>query len=236
MTESTDVHVEIIEQQSDLLGRNIVHDQRSRSFPMATTVDRSTWRDKSIRLYDPLPNPNQRVGCCTGVAKCSQLNAVGNRVKGRVLGMADAEAIYSRNTEIDPWDGNWPPTDTGSSGLASAKTAVEKGLASGYRWLFGGADEVIQNVVEGRVISVGTYWHWDMFEASNGVHEGLPVVRPGGGLAGGHQYVIRGYDPEKDYALGRCWWGDFRDFWITRPDLDALLRNSGDAHWQETVR
>lgn len=223
----------VIEQQSPLLGRQLLHDSRSRAFPMAArtgAIDRSTWRDKAVRLYDPLPNPNQRVGCCTGVAKCSQLNAIGNRVRGRVLDMQDAESIYSENTKIDPWPGTWPPTDTGSSGLASAKTAQAMGLAGEYRWLFGGADEVVQNVVEGRVISVGTWWHWDMFR-----QDADGRVKPTGGLAGGHQYVIRGYDADKDWVLGRCWWGEFRDFWLARSDLDTLLRDGGDAHFQRSV-
>lgn len=229
------VDIEVVEQQSHLLGRNKVHDERSRAFAMGGVVDRSKWRDKEIRLYDPLPNPNQRVGCCTFVAKCSQLNAVGNRVKGRVLDMNDAERGYARNTEIDPFPGTWPPTDTGSSGLASAKTAIEFGLAGEYLWLFGGADEVIQNIMEGRVISAGTWWHADMFEASYGWFDNSPVVRPTGGRVGGHQYVLRGYAHDEGLVEGRCWWGGFRDFWITRADLDDLLRDGGDAHFQRSV-
>lgn len=222
--------IEVIEQQSPLLGRQKVHDERSRGFPMLGAVDRTTWRDKKVRLHDPLPNPNQVVGCCTGVAKCCQLNAAGNRVRGRVLSMADAERVYSRSSEIDPWDGQWPPTDTGSSGLASAKTAAEFGLAGEYRWLFGGADEVVQNVVEGRVISVGTWWYEGMFHQST-----TGLIQPSGSKVGGHQYVIRGYDQSSDLVLGRCWWGSFRDFWLLRADLDTLLRDGGDAHFQRSL-
>lgn len=222
--------IEVVTQHSPLLGRNKVHDERSRAHPMATTVDRSTWRDKMIRLYEPIPNPKQWVGSCTGVAKCSQLNAVGNRRKGRVRNMLDAERLYSRSTEIDPWVGTWPPDDTGSSALASCKAAAEFGLAvPEYRWLFGGADEVVQNVIEGRVISVGSWWHWDMFNTD------FPLLKVAGGVAGGHQYVIRGYDKDNDWVLGRCWWGEFRDFWLRRADLDTLLRDGGDAHWQATA-
>ncbi len=223
------IDIEIVPQESHLLGRQKVHDSRSRGFAMLGTVDRSTWRDKAIRIYDPIPNPNQRVGCCTGVAKCVQLNAVGNRKPARILTMVMAEKIYARNTQIDPWEGTWPPTDTGSSGLASCQTAKEFGLAGEYRWLFGGADEVVQNVMEGRTISVGTWWYWDMFN-----QDAKGVVRPTGGQAGGHQYTIRGYDVDKDLVLGRCWWGGFRDFWISRTDLDGLLRDGGDAHFQRT--
>lgn len=228
----SNLDVQIVEQKSPLLGRQKVHDERSRSFAVRSTIDRSTWRDKAVRLYEPLPNPNQRVGCCTGVAKCSQFNAVGNRKTGVVLDMSDAEKIYSRNTEIDPWEGSWPPEDTGSSGLASAKAAIEFGLGGEYRWIFGGADEVIQNVQEGRVISVGTWWYWHMFSGTAGTYAGLPIVKPTGDQAGGHQYVIRGYDVDNDRALGRCWWGDFRDFWISREHLNDLLLDGGDAHFQ----
>ena len=131
-----------VEQQSPLLGRNLNHDDRSRAFPMraAEVVDRSQWRDKRVRLYSPLPNPNQPVGCCTGVAKAMQFNAIGNRKMGQVLDMDDALSIYSRASTLDPWSGSWPPTDTGSSGLASAKAAQQLGLGGEYRWIFGGAD------------------------------------------------------------------------------------------------
>lgn len=229
--------VEIVEQQDKRLGRQKVHDDRSRAFAMGTTVDRSTWRDKAIRIYDPRVNPNQCHGECTGCAKMMQLNAAGNRVKGRVLNLLDdAHRNYSRNTELDPWVGSWPPDDTGSSGLASCKSAIEHGLAGEYRWLFGGADEVVQNIMGGLVISAGTWWTADMFGPSGGTHAGLPVVRPTGGWVGGHQYVLRGFDVSSDLVMGRCWWGEFRDFWISRADLDGLLRNNGDAHFQHTVR
>jgi len=224
------VDVEIVEQKSELLGRNKVHDSRSLEFPMTSTVDRSTWKSKSIRLYDPTPNPNQEIGCCTGVSKCNQLNAVGNRVAGRVLKMPDAVRIYSRSTQLDPWDGSYPPEDTGSSGLASCKTAIEFGLAGEYRWIFGGADEVVQNVVEGHPISVGTWWYEDMFN-----QDSRGLIHATGSKAGGHQYIIRGYDLDRDWVLGRCWWGSFKDFWLPRADLDSLLRDGGDAHFQKSV-
>jgi hypothetical protein len=221
--------VEDNEQHSPLLGRNKVHDPRSRGFAMPTkAIDRSTWKDKVIRVYDPLPNPNQSVGCCTGVAKCSQFNSIGNRRTGVVLGMPEAEACYSRNSQIDPFQGSWPPEDTGSSGLASCKTAQEFEWGGAYYHLFGGADEVVQNLMAGKTISVGTYWYESMFYPTA---SGLVTVS--GDIAGGHQYLIRGYDVDRDRVMGRCWWGAFRDFWMSRTDLNRLLREGGDAHWQE---
>lgn len=212
------------------LGRNVVFDRRSRAFPLAAEINRSTWHDKAIRIYDPLPNPNQCHGECTGVSKVSSFNAIGNRVKGEVLHMGHAHNIYFRATHIDPFPGAWPDEDTGSSTLAAAKAAQEQGLGGEYRWLFGGADETIQAVMNGEVVVVGTRWDWNMFN-----RDSQGRVHLGGGVAGGHAYIIRGYDESRDWAMGRCWWGEFRDFWIARSDLDTLLRDYGDAHVQRRV-
>lgn len=223
---------EFIEQKDHRLGRQLVHDPRSLSFPMSVGVDRATWRSRSLRVYDPRPNPNQPIGCCTGVAKAVQFNAAGNRKAGQVLDLDDAIKIYSLATSLDVWEGAYPPDDTGSSGLASCKAAEQMGLGGVYRWLLGGADEVVQAVVNGEVISVGTWWYQGMFSQDD-----AGVIKPTGSRAGGHQYVIRGYDLRHDRVLGRCWWGPgFRDFWLARGDLADLLADDGDAHWQAVVR
>ena len=222
------VDIETREQQSHLLGRQKVHDDRSRGFAMPRLlVDRSLWRDKAIRIYDPIPNPNQSVGNCTMCAKAMQMNAVGNRRTGVVLKMPWAMRGYEWETANDEFPGQYKPDDTGSSGLASCRTAQHTGDGGEYRWIFGGADEVVQNVMEGRVVSVGTWWYESMFDL-----DASKRITVSGAQVGGHQYPIRGYDKSSDRVLGRCWWGDFRDFWMKRTDLDNLLLDGGDAHWQ----
>ena len=226
----TDLYVKVLEQKDPRLGRNVVHDPRSFGFALPMSVDRSRWHDKRIAVYDPRPNPNQAIGCCTGVAKVVMFNAAGNRKRGVVLDMDDAISIYSLATSLDPWDGAYPPEDTGSSGLAAAKAAQTKGLGGTYRWIFNGAEGVIQAVMDGRVVNVGTRWDYPMFTPDrNG------IVHPGGKTAGGHEWSVRGYDKKRNLALGRCWWGSFRDFWISLDDLDALLADDGDAHVQERI-
>lgn len=222
------MRVKVYDHQDVRLGRNVVHDPQSRSFARTATIDPKSWRDKRVRIYDPLPNPNQCHGECTGCAKAMQLNAVDNRIKGIVLNMDNAHDLYSWASQNDPWDGAWPPNDTGSSGLASAKAAQHYGLGGPYRWLFGGADDIVQAVQDCHVVSVGTRWDFDMFarDADGRIHLG-------GGNAGGHQWIARGYWKSRDWVLGRCWWGDgFRDFWISRADLDTLMADWGDAHIQ----
>lgn len=219
-----DLYVRRFERSDRRLGRVVVHDPRSRAFAFPATVDTTTWRTRSIRLYDPIPNPDQVIGNCTGCAKAMQFNAVGNRVTGQVLRMADADYIYSRATTLDPWPGAYPPDDTGSSGLAAAKAAQQLGLGGTYRWIFNGADGVVQAVMAGHVVNVGTRWDNRMFH-----QDADGRVEPGGSVAGGHEWTVRGFDADRDWVLGRCWWGGFRDFWIRRDHLGDLLADDGDA-------
>lgn len=222
--------VEIVEQQDHRLGRHKVHDARSTSFALSSTVDRASWHTKSIRIYDPLPNPNQPVGNCTTCAKAMQLNAVGNRVKGEILDMDWALAAYSLETANDEFPGQWKPDDTGSSGLASAKTAILMREGGTYLWLFGGADEVVQAIMDGWVVSVGTWWYSSMF-----TQDSRGRIEPNSNRVGGHQYAYRGYDLTHDELIGRCWWDGFRDFRIRREHANDLLMDGGDAHTQLRV-
>jgi hypothetical protein len=230
------IAVTTVPQLDPRLGRQKAHDTKSLAFPLKATVDRSTWRDKSIRLYDPWPNPNQTVGNCTTCAKAMQLNAVGNRKMGVVLNMAWAMDAYVWETANDEFNGQYLPDDpvnsidTGSSSLASCKAAQQYRLGGAYRWIFGGADEVVQTIMNGQAPSIGSWWYYDMFYPDD-----KGIIRPEGGRAGGHQYLAHGYWASRDLVKVRCWWGDYRDVWISRTDLDNLLRDEGDAHWQERV-
>lgn len=229
-----ELRVERVDPVDPRLGRQLVHDPRSRAFALPMrAIDRSLWRDRRIRLYDPLPNPNQMIGNCTGCSKMMQFNAVGNRVTGVVLKMPKATKVYSLATTLDPWEGSWEPDDTGSSGLAAAKAAQLLGLGGEYRWLFGGADEVVQAVMEGHAVSVGAWWYEPMF--TNRYADGRPLT-VSGDRAGGHQWTAHGYWKARDYVLGRCWWGTYRDFWIRRVDLQRLLDEGGDAHVQKRLQ
>lgn len=234
----TDLHVVVRPQHDKRLGRQVVHDDASRSFARTAStielspVDPSTWYTTSIRIYDPLPNPNQPVGCCTACAKASMFNSVGNRRMGVVLGMDWALDQYRLYTRIDPFEGTWEPVDTGSSSLASCKGAQQTGEGGEYRYDFRGADGVVQGICgDRRVQDVGTWWRWGMFEPNS-----KGIIEPTGGYAGGHQYVARGYDADRDLILIRCWWGlSYRDVWIKREHLNDLIMDDGDVHTQRRL-
>jgi hypothetical protein len=228
------VRVERLESHDPRLSRHVEHDDRSRDHALTVgAIDRSAWVSKRVRIYDPLPNPNQTIGNCTGCAQMMLFNTVGNRVAGRVLSMPMAIKNYELSTQLDGISGTYPPDDTGSTGLAAAKASQQLGLGLGYQWIFDGADGVVQAIQQGRSVAAGTKWLQSMF--TNPYSSGKPLEVTGD-VAGGHEYVLHGYDASRDYVLGRCWWGTFRDFWIRRTDLDNLLRDSGDAHVQTRAR
>lgn len=160
-----------------------------------------------------------------------EFNSAGNRVRGVVLGKNHAHRFYSKATTIDPFDGVWPDEDTGSSGIAAAKAAKALGFGGEYRHVFGGADEVVQLIMQGRVVNVGTWWYDNMFSPN-----ASGIISATGPQVGGHQYIARGYDKPRDLVKIRCWWGTFRDVWITRSDLNALLLDGGDAHIQDRLK
>lgn len=212
------------------LGRQRVHDSLSKAFPARAVINRSAWVSKTIRIYDPSPNPDQCHGECTGCAKSMEMNAVNNRLRGVILNMDTAHKLYHQATELDPFDGEWPPDDTGSSGLAAAKAAQKLGIGGEYRHVFNGADEVVQLIQTGRVVNVGTWWYDGMFTP-----DAQGVIAPTGPQVGGHQYVARGYNLARDLVLIRCWWGSYRDVYIKRTHLNELLQDEGDAHIQNRI-
>lgn len=213
----------------------IEHDERSKAHPLMAAVDETEWHDRFIRIYDPRPNPNQDWGNCTECSECMVLNSEGNRVKGRILDMDDALDGYVWETHNDEFDGAWnrdgSGEDTGSSGLAAAKTSIHMGWADRYEWIFNGASGVVNAIMAGKAISVGTNWYRNMWEF-DGYHTKLPIIKPPtGSLAGGHEWTCRGFALRPRLVLGRCWWGGWRDFWIHFDHLDELLLGqSGDAH------
>ncbi len=233
---TADLHVVVVDQHDPRLGRQVVHDPRSRSFPfpIAALPDKPT-RAVRHRIWGPRTTPAQDIGCCTGVDQAVKCDAAGNRVRGVILGLDDAKSVYRIASGIDPFAGQWPPDDTGSSGLAACKAAVQLGWITRYEWLFAGARQVLAAVAgdstrPGRCVGVGTWWHEGMFRPD----PDTLLVRPTGARVGGHQWTITGWEPRYNALEGLCWWGpgfgDNGRFRITLDDLDDLLADDGDAH------
>lgn len=235
---STNEHLERVEiinpsERADpRLGRQLVHDRRSRNYPgpvPAAGMPRTYVRH---RVYNPRPNPSQVIGNCTGVAEVVSLNARGNRARTRVLTMAHADAIYERATRRDPFPGEWPPEDTGSSGLAAGMAAIDHGLAVRVEWYFG--LEATLNGLQLGPVSVGGYWRHAMWTPD----PDTLLVPYAGAYEGGHQWVAMAHDPDAGWVEGVCWWGSWPDapdrvpgrFRMSEDALGRLLEDGGDVH------
>jgi hypothetical protein len=233
---TTDLHIVTVEQQDPRLGRHVVHDPASRNYAYrALAVPDKPKKPRRHKIYGPRTTPRQKIGCCTGVDQCVKRDAAGNRIKGVVLNMADAEHAYSIATGLDGDGQQYPPTDTGSSALYACKAAQQLAWIERYEWIFNGAAGVLAALVgtpgkPGRCVGVGTWWYQNMFDPD----PKTLLVTVAGPKVGGHQWTITGWEPRFDAFEGLCWWGpDFGAngrFRIRYADLDALLADDGDAH------
>lgn len=204
------------------LGRRAQFDDRSRRFAAPALL-----APKTV-LWDHLgPVLDQgSTGSCTGHATAQACNTrPTHQPRGRLLNNDDARSIYSRATELDPWPGIWPPTDTGSSGLAACKAAVERGHITRYEWAFG-FDHLLSALQSGPVM-VGTWWYDSMFTTRSG------YVTAEGERVGGHEYLIVGCNLRSRYVTAlNSWgphWGLRGRFRLPFDTMRRLLTEDGDA-------
>lgn len=110
---------------------------------------------------------------------------------------ADGHALYYACKVID----GEPGQENGSSVHSGAKAMKNQGRIDGYAWA-SNLDEIKQWVLTKGPVTVGTLWTNDMFnpDASGFVH-------PTGGVAGGHCYVLLGYDQITDVLTFQNSWG-----------------------------
>lgn len=214
-----------------MLGRYVEHDPRSRAF--AHVPHRATQTRTTIWALDAPALDQGNLGSCTGNALAQWFNTHFARSHARsatharsFLNEQDAIDIYSHATHLDSIPGYYPPTDTGSSGLAVCKAAQRMGLLTGYEHSFG-MTHLIATLQHTPVI-VGTEWTQDMFTPNPA---GLLV--PGGDVVGGHEYLVYGVDIEaKHFLMRNSWssnWGSQGDAFIGFDAMDTLLRAQGDV-------
>lgn len=206
------------------LGRRPQFDERSRSF--AAPVTRPVPSLVHHRTFGPRLNQGD-LGACTGFATATAVNTHPNHRPRHLPKTAeDARSLYSRATAIDVFDGTWPPDDTGSSGLAACKAAVERGWIRRYEWAFG-LDHALATLAV-RPVMFGTNWYESMFDSDD---DGLVVIA--GVAVGGHEWCAIGYNrPARLVYAVNSWgpkWGDNGRFNVRFDDLARLLREDGDA-------
>lgn len=205
------------------LGRHVEHDPRSRRFDVAaapaaggTSIVPVTWARHS-RILD-----QGALGSCTGQAMAGWLacepHCTSDEVGGRWDGPA-ALALYEAATRLDPFPGQYPPDDTGSSGNAAAKAARALGLIRSWSWAFS-TTGLLRALMVGPVI-VGVPWFRGMFDP-----DGRGVVSVSGPVDGGHEFLVRGWTGEF-LLCDNSWserWGPLGGSFLIAPATWEILR------------
>lgn len=230
----TSIYVETLPELPGVgrLGRKIEHDLRSLAYAIErdlAALFRATPPPTPVEWKRHSPILDQgSTGSCTGNAMAGWLGTEPNSANATAAARWDeaaAVALYSLATRLDHFPGNYPPDDTGSSGLAVAKAAQRDGLIGGYGWARTTLG-LLHALARGPVI-VGTVWLSGMDDPdANG------YVTTEGDVRGGHEYLIRGWDVDphtgRPYLTAdNSWsdqWGISGSFRIWLHDWENTLR------------
>jgi hypothetical protein len=211
------------------LGRNVYHDSRNLAYPW----QRQDGRELASQMWTrhiPILDQGQ-VGSCTGNAETGSLGSDPDfgalPPSPPQLNEALALRIYSGAETIDG-DGPYPPNDNGSSGPSAAKAAKNLGLISGYLHCLSLAD--VLDALEEHPVCIGSNWYDSMDRPDS---SGLVSISAGASIRGGHEYLCRGKDVDRQLVfLDNSWGtgfgvkGSFSYSWAT---LERLLGEQGDG-------
>lgn len=209
------------------LGRHVNHDPRSLAYQVRPAgVLRSVAWERHIPILD-----QGQLGSCTGNAATGALGTgplwdALQTVQRTKLNEAEAIALYSAATALDPYAGTYPPTDSGSDGVSVAKAAQKAGLIIGY--VHATSIPAMNTALQTGPVIVGTNWYDSMFTP-----DASGFLSISGSPAGGHEYVIREYDVSLDvYTMDNSWgpdWGIAGRAKIRGKDMTRLLAEQGDC-------
>lgn len=204
------------------LGRHVEHDEASKQFPAERAP--SLVSVEHVRASGPFNQGD--LGSCTGNAMAGVLDTL--PWKHHSLGERTAVKLYELATTLDGIPGEYPPTDTGSSGLAVCKAAQKLGYISRYSHAFG-----LQHALEALVIApviMGIAWY-DSFD--NPPDTGILAITPGASVRGGHELEVSKLDVENKLIGGWQSWGDWGPLhgrWLMSWDtFGELLDQQGDV-------
>jgi hypothetical protein len=218
------------------LGRHVQHDPRSLRYAHGvlpkSAIQSVDWA-RRVPIFD-----QGDLGSCTGNAAAGLVGTDSQARAGLTSVTVDDEVLpvdedfavrlYELATGLDEFDGQYPPTDTGSSGIGAAKALVKLGLATKYNHAF--SLTALQSALQSGPVMAGTVWLNSMFDTDR---DGYVIVDRTSGEAGGHEYVISAYDAARQaYRLDNSWgtsWGVRGSAWYRQTDLQWLLSQDGDV-------
>ena len=205
------------------LGRVHIPDGRDRGYPMATQLPEAA-PERRYRYWGAGWRGDQgATSHCVAYSLLHWLEAMG---RPGDPDRWDPEWIYREAQQVDQWPGEEPDYE-GTSVRAGAKILQRERLISSYRWAWDIGTIATAILTTGPVV-VGTAWHDAMFTPDP---DGR--IRPGGGIAGGHAYLLSGVNTnDRVFRIDNSWgasWGKNGRAWITHDDMARLLAADGEA-------
>lgn len=202
------------------LGRIRVPDARDAAYPLRALV--APQAPLKTRYWHTGPVLDQgETPECVGYGWRDWLNA--SPIMDKPAAPPSADAIYQAAQQLD----GMPLPHDGSTVRAGAQVLQQHGRIAEYRWA-SGLQDVLQWLSQSGTVVVGTNWHEAMFTPD---HEG--VLHLGGGVAGGHCYLLIGLSVERRMArMLNSWgpnWGERGRAWLHWNDLEGLLADDGEA-------
>lgn len=220
------------------LGRLPSVDFRDRQFlmsaPPASQIDRRYMHWITAKALDQYDTPH-----CVAYAGHQYL--ISSPVKN--LPFTTTQELYRECQIKDEWEGE---NYDGTSVRALFKVLKEKGYVSEYRWAFD-VDTVVRHVLTKGPVILGTNWDWDMFEPFTFGKDEAVFIQRGGGVAGGHAYLMKGVNLDRPCICGEkgaarimnSWgqvWGDGGKVWMCLKDLNSLIAEWGEACTSDEIK
>jgi hypothetical protein len=212
------------------LGRHVRFDSRSLMYlyqaPAERVIEAKLW-PRNIAILD-----QGELGSCTGNALTGALGTdpdyEGLPSGHPALDENEAVALYSAATQLDDYDGSYPPDDTGSDGISVCKAGQQAGLISGYQHCTDLATTE-QALQDGPVI-VGVNWYSSFDTPAS---DGTVSISKHAYVRGGHEFEVRGIDPaSKMFFADNSWaadWGNKGSFQFSYDTMSRLLSEQGDC-------
>jgi hypothetical protein len=234
------------------LGRHLELDSRSLAFLPDPELLRKPL--KPAEWVPPIPTLNQgQLGSCTGNAGTYHLAALVGMglskpaiaLNGHTLSQDAANneqfavELYHEATVKDGFPGDYPPDDTGSSGLGVCRALKAQKLIGRYVWAtslraFGG-------LLQRAGVIMGTPWLEAWFNPDN---DGFIDANPNwfdSGVAGGHEIYFRAIEAWDDNDPHKCIftfdqsWGVWGDHGLGRMRGSTYLRLKGQIDIKQFV-
>lgn len=208
------------------LGRHIEHDPRSKAFAIKAPVDATPIVSKVWTRHAPIFDQGDLGKCtCEAAGGCAMTEPL--FVPGRLITDVDTTALYTEATKLDRIPGQYPPDDTGSTGLAAAKAATRRGWFSRYEHAFSLAATL--RALQSGPVMIGINWY-EGFDRPVGLGAELQIS---GSVRGGHEMEVLGIDVERAlFRIANSWGESFGDHgYVTMAfgTLDRLLHEWGDV-------